>query len=91
MRQKKINEKKEKVKGDNQMSTRPKPVLPDKDVQKELLKKGPAVENRVYVRAGEKVERMKKEGWKVVDEDKGKHGRTVGVRTHASDLVLMEK
>ena len=39
------------------------------------------------------VEKMKTEGWKVADVDKikDKHGRLLGIKSHSSDLILMEK
>ena len=43
--------------------------------------------------ADRNVERMLKDGWKIVDVEKIKdgHGRLLGVKTNASDLTLMEK
>ena len=39
------------------------------------------------------VERMLADGYKIADSEsiKDKHGRILGIKSHASDLVLMEK
>ena len=44
---------------------------------------------QVYVRSGEKVERRKKEGWKVVPLPNDRMGKLI--RNSGNDLTLMEK
>lgn len=50
----------------------------------------PLVVERVLVRK-ERVMQKQKEGFEVIGDGKDRHGKLLGVRTHADDLVLMEK
>lgn len=50
----------------------------------------PTVVERVLVRK-DRVGQKQKEGFTVIGDGKDKHGKLLGVRTHADDLVLMEK
>lgn len=61
------------------------------DTIKELnVEERPLTVERVLVRK-ERVAQKQKEGFKVIGDGKDKRGKLLGVRTHADDLVLMEK
>ena len=64
--------------------------LPDKVVVKDLSKKKKDNDNQRYVRV-DRVEEMKKKGWKKVGDGKDAKGKILDVKTQISDLVLMTK
>jgi len=66
-----------------------KVVAPKKKVAKKKVTKAPEEQQRLV--AERNVERMKAEGWKVIGDGKDRHGKVLNVRTHSSDLTLMEK
>ncbi len=79
------------------MATKKKPKLPNKNIVKTMInpkekeeikpKKEKKEKVQRYVRI-DKVKAMESKGWKVIEE---KSEKKLGVRTNASDLILMEK
>jgi hypothetical protein len=67
-------------------------ILPNKDVKKALTGEKPLKPSNKEQRFvhKDKVDRRKKEGWKEV-KAMDFEGKTLGVKTHSDDLVLMEK
>jgi len=65
-----------------------------KKVVKKVAKTAIVVEKKKKVQryvAKRNVDLKKAEGWKVVDEKLGKHGRTLGIKSEGKDVILMEK
>lgn len=64
----------------------------DTVIAKDLTGKKPIKKkvDRVRYARPENVKKLEAKGWKVVNEEKDKHGRKLGVRTTTSDLILME-
>jgi len=67
--------------------------IPDKEMGKiikgETKLSGTNKQRRFF--RSERIDEKIKEGWKVVGDGKDEKGKHEGVRTHSSDLTLMEK